>query len=532
MTDDDCGDEQLANELAAVDAAVPPPPGNRVFTPAQLAELARHRNRRAGLLAAAAVAASALLCWQPWLPTSDRDPPDLAPTPQVVSADQQRLNRATARQLAGRIDRLLANLSDANAEQRRRAMHAHRRAAARTALSNRGGTRRQPHHHAEPTHRKTMNAIAIRAPLFAALMCWCEPTVGQDLGQPKTINSVLIVQSGPNDIVLNKHLLDALLAEPELETELRRTFDQRLLGIDQIWAGLPAPHAAGTFQVHLNAELLVDGEWTRKEQDAATQAMVKHLMQRLDNLLFVQPAKRLRNRKDQLQQRFRELSHERIALQHKHRQLERRVADLEQQSAQATDRLRQARVVAMTERGEQQSIKSLRARYDSERHNRQDKLRRLRLTQARLEGELKQARARLSTLNFMTEAQRSKLEAELLAECQHVESSLEETQVSLQFAEQELAELQGQLAVTLERLPPSVLAAQRAELEQQTLARDYDKLALELEQSRQDLLDVKAGGVAVEQLDIDISVCRSLLIEVQGRLERLVPVHYELLRSR
>src|SRR5690606_40276674 len=74
---------------------------------------------------------------------------------------------------------------------------------------------------------------------------------------------------------------------------------------------MPAPHAAGTFQVHLSVLAQVSGAWTPERQQQATDVIIGHLKNRLDAMLYRDPYRRLMEQRAELR-----LVHDRLTAKH------------------------------------------------------------------------------------------------------------------------------------------------------------------------------------------------------------------------
>ena len=361
--------------------------------------------------------------------------------------------------------------------------------------------------------------MRLHLPLYLVAALLAPPSWAQEK-QGKTdwhIQAVLLVQFGPGDLVLNAPLLDAMTSEPACRNELQRVLSGVLLGITSIRTELPVAHLAGTFQIHLETALQVKSPLSADQQDAAIDAIVGHLKRRLDQVLYEQPMQNLTKRRDELDRRHTELQTQRAQL------LARAEAAtaLRQHSAALEQQLLSARIDVATETRGRELIEKMIAESTARRDDTRAKI-------ARRNAELTALMARLSEeTESMKQADAPAYEKKRAA----VVALQAEVQASRSAADQleEIAkDEQRMLGVLLEQLPNSALATQRATARLQSLLEEQKSL----EERQADVSSARSAEADAERLQIDISVIRTMLTEIQGKLARLQPVLYELVRQR
>lgn len=373
-----------------------------------------------------------------------------------------------------------------------------------------------------------------RLPWCAAFALAAAVSAQQDCSQ----SAVLIVQFGPGDLVLNEPLLVAILDDPALETEVRRLGGSVVNNFDGIGVALPAPHTAGTFQIHFGIDLNGPGPLPRATADAIVDAVAGHLEKRLDLLLFEQPRRQLTARADELKKRHEALLHEQAEVDARTAGAAAEAESLHKLRAELAEQTLAVRLELATEqraiehleklaaqhRERRDALRTDKARLDTEIAARQ---REAGLAQAQIDGLLRAAEQR-GGASADQQAQIQKLRSQLA----DLEAQTTEVRHRQDRADEQLADLHETLARTFEQLPASTLAIQRAQARLAGLAAEQQHLDERAARAAAQRADGAALAARAEQLRIDVTVCRTLLTEVQGRLGRLEPVRYELLRRR
>ena len=167
--------------------------------------------------------------------------------------------------------------------------------------------------------------------------------------QQQTLNTVLIVRCGPTDIEPNQGLLEALIWEPGATSNLTKAFGDQFEGLKSADANHRATHGTGTFQFHIACELSMTGPWDEKRRKMATNALVKHLQTRLDEMLYESPLTRLSKRRDELRNRHFNISANLLEMNAQLEQASQQQAAGSKQLAQLTEQLIDARLAVTTE---------------------------------------------------------------------------------------------------------------------------------------------------------------------------------------
>ena len=340
----------------------------------------------------------------------------------------------------------------------------------------------------------------------------------------QSIDATLVVRSGPSDIVLNGPLLEALLSKPELADAVRKVAGAfRDLYVQQI--SLPAAHLPGTYQVevHLNVAEAVD--WSPAKQTAGADAAAAFLRGQLQRMLYEEPMARLSERRVELQQRLRDVAEHRASrlLQRRHLQadaaaMRTRLDDLERQ-------LLNAQIALATERRASARLDELRATLTKQRDEAVEGAVRREQLRLDLEREIRALDERLATLTGKPDDQASRQAlADQLTALQQRVAELRATDGITSLRGQDA---QGLLAAALEQVPSSMLAVQRAAAQLDSLQARRDDLQAQLAKVEQESGRSELETDLADLLVVDIDVCRSLLVEVEGKLARLESVRVE-----
>ncbi|HEX5052225.1 MAG TPA: hypothetical protein VFZ65_10665 [Planctomycetota bacterium] len=378
-----------------------------------------------------------------------------------------------------------------------------------------------------------MNAIHL-SPLAAAILVACPPA--QDASQ-RLASAVVILQCGATDLVVNQPLLEAIAAEPACHDGLRAALGDAMQRVNSVAIQLPAPHAAGTFQLHLTAQLSMRGPWTGQQQDAAVDAIFAHLQRRLGMLLYEEPKQQLQGRRDELERRHAELLAERDALLARGAAASRHVEALRQQQTALAQQLLAGRIEVATEESGVEQIERLRKEYIERRDQLTSQVAKQDAEQDALHAKLEELEARLATASSGRNGKPddpaapgdARELARMLADQRAAWQAFRRTSGAAAAA---LTDVDHMLTVTLEQLPVSTLSTQRARARLQCLETEQKRVAEQLAQAEDERAAAARSEAEAERLGIDLTVCKTLLIEVQGKLARLQPVRYELLHQR
>lgn len=345
--------------------------------------------------------------------------------------------------------------------------------------------------------------------------------------QQRSVDAVLLVRCGPCDIVLNKPLLDALLAEGSLHRRLHDEFGEDYGGQGVFEADLPAPHLAGTFQVHIHGDPYVGGEWHDGRKQRIVELVVEHLSKRLDHLCYEEPRARLEQLREEQRQRHKERQLHAFELRHRLERTAQRADHSRGRNDQLAQELEDARIARLTD----EHAKLFLADQQAETQKRLDML-----TQELLHAEIDR-----QTLA----AQLDDAKAQVLlpsgqpGEYERAQAVLRDLQNKLTLVEAQLdqrrqvvAQVRQELTTVLEALPQAEIAAHRSQARLDSLERSFARQSAEQEGLAEQQKDDAMLRIEVEQLEIDAQVARQQLVEIEGQLARLRPVRYQLLRTR
>lgn len=351
--------------------------------------------------------------------------------------------------------------------------------------------------------------------------------------QNATFGGVLLVRHGAGDLVLNKPLLDALLREPALEARLRELTTDRGHPIT-VHSDLPAAHLPGTFQIHL-AGRLVAPQWNDESAGRALDATVAHLHQRLSFLLHDQPRAELEARAKELRQHCEELGARRARRQQQREAAAERTAAVEARLRDVERELQAVRIDAATEERAAQQLQQLAREHQRRReelaaaHARTaSRVRSLEERLAQLSQEAREIEAPGSHMDATSTQNRL---ANVRRDAGKVADELDQLLAQREAAVREAADAERVLVAALEQLPATTIALERARVRATRLEAQQREQTDELAAARDHAARLFAAGEGAEQDVIDLTVHRALLSEVQGKLVRLEPVRFELLRD-
>ena len=349
--------------------------------------------------------------------------------------------------------------------------------------------------------------------------------------EDRSLSATLLMRCGPGDLVLNADIVEAIVMDPEVEAGVRKVAGAVLTNFRGIGVNLHGGHLAGTYQVEFTIDLQGTGEWPRETKDQVVDVVANHLGKRLSALFFDGPMRVLTERRAELSDRHTKLLTE-------HAALSARAASAEPESEtvrKLTETLEQQAVAARldlaTEQRANEYLEKLRADHRAQR----DALRRERepidAQYEQMQRELADLTGRITSYGqSSTNEQQSEL-AKLRDQYGAVQSKLNEMLRTQNRIGASLADAEGMPARTLEQLPESTRAMQRARARLASLDGERTALERRAEACAAKRAEAAQFAAQAEQLQIDITVCRSLLTEVQGKLGRLEPVRCELLRQ-
>lgn len=366
-----------------------------------------------------------------------------------------------------------------------------------------------------------MNAVRFVLPLLGAALAM--PSLAQqlDLG-------VLVVQHGPGDLVLNAPLLDAIANEPQCVDAVRKALGDNAGSLAGVATQLPAPHPAGTFQVHIVARLVC----TEQQRDVIVDAIVAHMRQRLDQMLFAQPAEQCKKRRDELTGHLADLLTRRAEMQARIDAATIAGSEVAQRRSALEQQLVGARLDLATQQRAHEQLEKLRAQYADLREQ-------VRAEEQRLSVDHKQNRQRYELIEVKMRdlAEPAKADPTKAEEVKRLRVVYDDISAALTAASQQTDivhekanDVQRMLTVILEQMPTNMLDLQRAHARLDALAAEQKQLQELAAAAARARTDAAHFDTQAERVAIEISVTKTMLIEIEGKLARLQPVRYELLR--
>jgi hypothetical protein len=366
-----------------------------------------------------------------------------------------------------------------------------------------------------------------RLPLFFALALAATAPAQED----RSLSATVLVRCGPGDVVLNADLVEAIVQDPAVEAAVRKAAGAGLTRFRGIGVSLPAAHLAGTYQVEFTIDLQGTGEWTRETKDQIVDVVDKQLEKRLSALLYEGPMRLLAERRAELADRHAKLLGEHAALRARAERGDAEAETVHKLGETLEQQFVAARLELATEQRANEYLEKLRA----EHGDRRDSLRRDR---EHIDAQHEQLQAELAVLNQRimiypangTNQQQAELAA-LRDQLAALQAKLQEQTRSQHRVTAALADVEDVLSRTLEQLPASTLVMQRARARLDSLEAERKTLEARAAQCAAQRAEAAQFAAQAEQLQIDVTVCRTLLTEVQGKLGRLEPVRCELLRQ-
>jgi hypothetical protein len=359
--------------------------------------------------------------------------------------------------------------------------------------------------------------------LFAA--CAAAVPMPAQAGQPLDAEAVVILQFGAGDLVLNEPLTNAIVNEPACRQALEQAFGEAMLGVHGLFTRLPAPHLAGTFQIHVHVRLRLRAEPTAKERTQAIDLVLAHLRQRLETLLHGQPQAELQRQRDELRARHASVITRRSELLARQEAAAGDAAVLRKQRATLAEQLLEARLHVATEERAAEHLLRLRADHTERRNELRGELEARVAAVAEAEARLGQLRQKSLAPDDAPAIDRAR------AELDGLDVDLRKRRALVDAAQEALRDAQSLLSVVLEQLPGNAMCQQKANSRLETLTVEQRKLDERLEAAAKAASEAARLQVEAEQLQIEASVCSSMLVEVQGKLARLRPLGWQVLHQ-
>ncbi len=369
-------------------------------------------------------------------------------------------------------------------------------------------------------------------PLLAAMSLGVNVPAQDD----HSTSATLIVRFGAGDLVLNEPLLAAIVGDPKLVASIRKIAGDGLSKYNGISVSCEAAHLPGTFQVAFTVGWLGTGQWPRETLDAITDAVAEHVQSRLDTMLYQEPRALLEERRAELAKRHEQLAREQATLRARSGHADADLEAAQKLRAEVEHGLLTTRLDVATE----QRVNTFLDKARSELVDRREMLRQQRaalgIDHARVERELSALNRSLADLPAALAGGKASPEqlaelAKVRKECDTLQERLADGSREQQRLTDATTDIQELLTRNLEQFPASTLALQRASARFEVLdgeAKHLDALVQKAAAAQQEAAEWAARA---ELLRIDIEVCRSQLVEVQGKLGRLEPVRFQLLRQ-
>lgn len=327
----------------------------------------------------------------------------------------------------------------------------------------------------------------------------------------------LLLRTHRSDLVVTGDLLTSIVPISQWQAALRKACADEALACESpafTFVGNPAP---GTHVVELSIDIKSTVTWNDALDGRATDALAELLDGRLSSCFYDLPRRELLQHAAELQERYATLSQQRAA------------SDLQRSAAAAAaDALRQ-----QDRDLDQQAIA---ARFDLAIAQRTlDHLREARQQMVKLRDEAlaiarRQAAARAAAQQEIQRLERLSGKSDSSTTPEEVRNNLDRLQ-KLQAELQDLSDqypddhgdAQQMLTVVLEQLPTATLSLERAKARIEYQERARAELAAKLENATLTQLKL-ASSVEGDLAGVELAVCRELLTEVQGKLQRLEPI--------
>jgi hypothetical protein len=354
---------------------------------------------------------------------------------------------------------------------------------------------------------------------------WCSLGLLAAAPAQQIPHATLMIRCPVGDVVLNKPLVDALLAERECKAAAQQAVDASLQ-VGAITCEIPVAHLPGTFQVHLDAAVVPIPK--EEQRQKLVDAVVAHLHARLEAMLFEQPRERLVARRAELQ-------HHHVELQVRLAELRSRIDAAKEQRQLCRQRQHEAQTllaaaeleIAVEERV-REHLEQLRKRQEAEREGMRQRINKLYGDKSPLDEKLRilSMQIREST-GDNGKATAAKLQGEVTA----IESSIRDLTQALDAANQQAQDAQRMATVVLDQLPANALALQRARARAEVLRAAARDTAAAYDVATKAHLDAARLEAEAEHVGVDVAVAKTMLLEIEGKLAALQPLQLTLIRA-
>ena len=361
--------------------------------------------------------------------------------------------------------------------------------------------------------------------LLPILFAGALPLLAQDAPSPTAheLQAQVLLHTGPNDIVVNQHLIGRMLEEKALGQHVRDRLGDGFEQVTESSALMRGEHRAGTYQFDIYLTVAFVGEWTDATQDRCIDAAIDHLRRRLEDVLVAAPHRECDERRERLERRHATQQKRSLDLR---MQLERTANDLERarrNRRQIEEQLLEARLAEATESNARKHLAKMRDENTALRDKLRDEI-----------ADSRDRRDELNNLRIGLEArfQTEKPEArdELRARMRKVAGQIAEVDRGIDRWQELLGNIETMLLKVLQQQPELELQWSRARARLESLREAQreaeDRLGQALEHER----ERAARTVERQQLDIDLEVTRRELAEVRARIGSMQPLRMQVLR--
>lgn len=361
-------------------------------------------------------------------------------------------------------------------------------------------------------------------PFATALLC-CLPLAALTESLPAQ-EFVLIVRTGPTDLMLNASLARAIANEPEVGAAIERQFGDRIQGFEPIYVEEPSGQEPGTYQLHFTIELQHRPDAEPPKPDAVIDAVRTHVEKRIDYLLHEEPRSRLQERCHRLTVELGKLMMLQEKLTEKTGTLAAEIARRRDSMHAVTADAAEARINVATEERAVERLEKVTRDYSNQRHV-------LMVRTDKVNVELNTVATKLSALRDRIATVKAKKEVLALQdELANLTAEHENLQVERDRLLQQDMDVQKMLTSVLAELPTVTVELERRRARLQSLEatqKTHDEVMARLDRQRKELFEAR---VQSQGLQLDIDACRDQLMEIHRKLARMEPVRFDVLRPR
>lgn len=336
----------------------------------------------------------------------------------------------------------------------------------------------------------------------------------------------LLIRGGVHDVTVNRSMIEAFLGAGDLAAIVRQGHESlvRECSLGNTWSG--GSHGDGVRQLEFSVQVATNGEPSREQVAGMRVALAAAVRHWLSGLLYEQPRRELEEEAETLLQQLQVLAQEQAA-PHGGGDMAASVAALQQRRAQLDAQRMEVRLLLATETEVREHLRELRARYDAQQAQLEDRRRDIVEGTGLIAQEVDRLKVRIRDLTRVGDPQQE-LQG-LIARVDELEGARVQLHREGEDAVRALGELSKVMSFALEQLPATELLLVRTRARRSSL--DEEQLRLEaaeaeLQQRRQ---DEARRAVEHEIREVQLGVVKQQLAEVRGKLARLRPVRVDLL---